>query len=112
VGEGFNEKLYMAIKKLRAATISPRPLGAKPTSPHVGSFTSTAACNNSGSYVRHVYDAKFTLSTSFEPYSLLCHNCKSSPHHILKSGEVENSTPACIFLTDQAFPAALPATGG
>ena len=105
-GKGFNPSLYGAIKKLRAATMAPRQTGLACDMPRVGSLIDQGTINREIGYYRHVYDNRMNLSFSFEPRCLICHSCFNSPHHIL--GDVYQ--PACIVLSDQHFPAALPAT--
>jgi len=104
-GKGFNPSLYGAIKKLRATSMEPRQTGLACEMPQTGSLIDENTINKSAGYYRHVYDNKMNLCFSFEPRCLMCHSCVNSPHHIL--GDVYQ--PACIILSDQHFPAALPA---
>jgi hypothetical protein len=108
-GTGFNDNLFQAIRKLRAATLAPRHLGA-PAAPagSSSSLISTGTVNADICHYRNVYDSKMNLSFSFEPRGLTCFNCTGGPHHILG----EEYQPACIILCDQHFPAALPADEG
>jgi len=107
-GQGFNNNLYNAIRNLRASAMMPRHLGQHSDVLQLGSLISDNTINKEICFYRHVYDSKLNLSFSFEPRSLLCHNCEGGPHHIL--GDVYQ--PACVILADQWFPAALPAAAG
>jgi len=107
-GQGYNNNLYNAIRNLRASAMMPRHLGQHSDVLQLGSLVSENAINKEICFYRHVYDSKLNLSFSFEPRSLMCHNCEGGPHHIL--GDVYQ--PACVILADQWFPAALPAAAG
>jgi hypothetical protein len=105
-GKGFNPNLYSAIHKLRAATMLPRQLGNTVEMPEMGSLVDNNSANKDVGYYRHIYDNKMNVCFSFEPRCLMCHCCINGPHHILG----DTYQPACIVLSDQNFPAALPAT--
>ena len=105
-GAGFNENLYCAIRNLRATSMAPRQLGSASELPLSESLVAGAVTNKDIGYYRHVYDSKMNICFSFEPRCLVCHSCEGSPHHILG----DEYRPACIILSDQSFPAALPAT--
>ena len=105
-GNGFNPNLYSAINKLRSSTMLPRQIGSSAEMPDTGSLVSSSNTNRDVGYYRHIYDNKQNISFSFEPRCLMCHSCVNGPHHILG----DTYQPACIILSDQNFPAALPAS--
>jgi len=107
LGNGFNENLYQAIRKLRAATLAPRQLGDCAAAASGATLVSAGTINMYRCHYRNIYDSKMNISFSFEPRGLTCFNCAQGPHHILG----EEYQPACVILTDQHFPAALPASG-
>ena len=102
------------IRKIKNAAAAPRMLGQHNTCRTVsyGYLTNTESNNNEDhhyklAHFRELYDKKLNISTSFDPSSLMCVNCHDSPHHILETAC--RSKPAAFVLTDQCFPAALPA---
>ena len=109
---GYNNRLYVAIRKLRRSALAPRSFGHITTSAvdRLGSLTD--GTNVNGTFMRHLYEEKCNISLSFEPKSFVCHNCSTSPHHALLGGQKGQEAPPCIILTDQAFPAALPSRNG
>ena len=107
LGNGFNDNLYQAIRKLRTATLAPRHLGDSAATGADGTLISRGTVNMGRCHYRNIYDSKMNISFSFEPRSLTCFNCAQGPHHILG----EEYQPACVILSDQHFPAALPADG-
>jgi len=107
LGNGFNDNLYQAIRKLRSATLAPRHLGDSAASGSDATLISTGTVNMGQCHYRNIYDSKMNISFSFEPRSLTCFSCAQGPHHILG----EEYQPACVILSDQHFPASLPANG-
>ena len=106
--KGFNKNLYVAIKKLRNAAMNPRHLGWSGEAAVLEPLVANNSINKGACFYRHIYDAKLNISFSFEPRSLTCQACESNPHHIL--GDVYQL--ACFILSDQCFPAVLPAKSG
>ena len=110
-------RVSQQIRKIKNAAVAPRLLGQHETC-KTTSFGSLIVSPETGpeddryklAHFCELYDRKVNIWTSFDPNSLMCLNCTSGPHHILKKDG--QSKPAAFILTDQCFPAALPATDG
>jgi len=65
-------------------------------------------------YSRSNFERKLNVSFSFDPATMLCHNCNSQdPHPVVSLGgeEAADIGGGIFFLTDQNFPPILPASG-
>jgi hypothetical protein len=109
---GYNNRLYVAIRKLRRSALAPRSFGNIAPAPVDKLGSLTCGINVNGTFMRHLYEEKCNVSLSFEPKSYTCHNCLNSPHHTFLGGKEGQEAPPCIIMTDQAFPAALPSRNG
>ena len=102
--------LAQQIRKIKNAASAPRVLGGHHTirTKNYSSLIadSTVDGRSKMSYHRELYDAKINMATSFDPSSLTCYNCDSSPHPIMSANG--QSDPTCFILSDQCFPPALP----
>ena len=110
-------RVSQQIRKIKNAAVAPRLLGQHETC-KTTSFGSLIVSPETGpeddryklAHFCELYDRKVNIWTSFDPNSLMCLNCTSGPHHILKKDG--QSKPAAFILTDQCFPVALSAAGG
>ena len=103
------------IRKIKNAAAAPRILGQHTTcrTTSYGSLLSTELAESLDqryrmAHFRELYDKKVNISTSFDPNTLLYGNCSGGQHHILKNNG--RSKPVAFILSDQCFPAALPAS--
>jgi len=63
---------------------------------------------------RSNFEKKLNVSFSFDPATMLCHNCDSRDPHLIIENEGSTSSgggSGIFFLTDQNFPPILPASG-
>ena len=102
--------LAQQIRKIKNAASAPRVPGGHHTihTKNYGSLIADSAVDGRAkmAHQRELYDAKINIATSFDPSSLTCYNCDSSPHPIMSAND--QSDPTCFILSDQCFPPALP----
>ena len=112
-GTGFSGTLYESIRKLRQATAKPRMIGihaeTRKWAINLGDLTSEGGEWAGSAHYSHVYDSKMNIASSFNPGNLKCTSCPVMHQILERSGP---QAPVCLILSDQCFPACLPASAG
>ena len=114
-------RAYWTIKAARTANRAYKKIGSgaghiSATSAQPGSLLQTEDQRYIGAYNIHRYNNSMNISCSFDTGSLKCHTCKGKEGHTVLDRECEDpdynyTAPRCFALSDQNFPAFLPADG-
>jgi hypothetical protein len=75
--------------------------------PQIGSFFEPTDKRSTLAFNKSYFANKQNVSFSFNPSTLTCSNCKDNPGHTI----IGNEGASIFVLSDQCFPAALPAAG-
>jgi hypothetical protein len=111
-------RIYHNIRAARQSQQAVRILNGCAAGPEmqVGSFleNDTAEQISTANY-RHTYSKKQNISTSFNLDTLVCNTCTGNEHQVLRREkdriDAKDLVPMAFILSDQNFPALLPAEG-
>jgi hypothetical protein len=83
--------------------------GEADCNPAIGTFYNPPDYRITKTVIKSFFGNKQNVSFSFDPSSLTCNNCKTKPGHAIAGSDAD--PPPTFVLSDQCFPAALPAAG-